>query len=62
MVNNGGELLGKRYRSNYLTNKGIEELDLTVTTENGEKVPFLQRRSLGKVLASATSAEGINLI
>ena len=39
MASNGSELLGERYEKDHLTHEDIEDLDLTVVTENGERVP-----------------------
>ncbi len=39
MASNGRELLGERYDRDHLTYEEIGDLDLTVVTENGERVP-----------------------
>jgi len=38
MTSNGRELLGELYERDHLTYEEIEDLDLTVVTENGETV------------------------
>lgn len=38
MASTGRELLGERYQRDHLTYEEIEDLDLTVVTENGETV------------------------
>jgi len=44
MLSNGKELLGELYGRDHLTYEEIEDLELTVVTENGETV---SRRSFG---------------
>ena len=39
MASNGRELLGERYEKDHLTYEEIDDLDLTVVTEDGETVP-----------------------
>jgi ribosomal protein S24E len=38
MVSNGRELLGKHYERDHLTYEEIEDLEVTVVTENGETI------------------------
>src|SRR5215210_2063709 len=45
MLSNGKELLGELYGRDHLTYKEIEDLGLTVVTENGETVSAEQLRS-----------------
>ena len=46
-MSNRKELLGERYERNHLTNEEIEDLGLTVVTENGETVSAEELR--GKI-------------
>jgi ribosomal protein S24E len=47
MVSNGKELLRERYERDHLTYEEIEDLELTVVTENGETVSAEELR--GKI-------------
>jgi hypothetical protein len=55
MVSNGKELLGERYERDHLTNQEIEDLDLTVVTEQGETVSEEELR--GKIFRIADRHE-----
>jgi len=47
MLSNGKELLGDLYRRDHLTYEEIEDLELRVVTENGERVSAEELR--GKI-------------